>query len=362
MLGRRRDRCNPFAGIALLLAVTAMAASGASAAAGDAPPPAAGSQELLDRLWTPEQLRAAPADALMKRLRPADHTPPEALPEDTGAGVGSEAGPPAVIPPPAAPLAVAGSIRRVKPAAGDRPVALTFDLCERADQLSAYDGAVIDALRREKAPATFFAGGKWMRSHPERAMQLIADPLFEVGNHAWTHGNLRVMDAEKVEQQITWTQREFALLRATLAQRATAAGVPADEIARLPSQPAALRFPYGVCSKASLDQAAAHGLAAIQWNVISGDAVASATAPQLVRTVLAEARPGSIVVFHANGRGHGTAAALPEIIRGLRDRGFRLVTVSELLHAGEPYATDDCYELRPGDNTRYDRLFGEGTG
>lgn len=357
MLGRRRDRCNPFTVTALLLAVTAMAAPGASAAAGDAPPPPAGSQVLLDRLWTPEQLRAAPADALMKRLRPADHTPPEALPEDTGAGAGSETGTPTASSP-----SVAGSIRRVKPAAGDRPVALTFDLCERADQLSAYDGAVIDALRRAKAPATFFAGGKWMRSHPERTMQLIADPLFEVGNHAWTHGNLRVMDALKVEQQITWTQREFALLRAALAQRELAAGAPAGEIARLPARPVALRFPYGVCSKASLDQAAAQGLSAIQWDVISGDAVASATASQLVHTVLAEVRPGSIVVFHANGRGHGTAAALPEIIRGLRDKGFRLVTISELLRSGEPYATDDCYELRPGDNTRYDRLFGEGTG
>ena len=225
------------------------------------------------------------------------------------------------------PAPVAGSIRRVKPRAGDRPVALTFDLCERADQLSAYDGPVIDALRREKAPATFFAGGKWMRSHPERAMQLIADPLFEVGNHAWTHGNMRLMDAEKVEQQIAWTQREFALLRAALARRAAEAGVPATEIARLPPRPTALRFPYGVCSKASLDQAAGQGLTAIQWDVISGDASPRVTPPQLVRTVLTETRPGSIVVFHANGRGHGTAQALPEIIRGLRDKGFRLVTI-----------------------------------
>jgi len=353
MLDRLRLGCNLFTVVVFTTVAATAARSIAIAADGAAQPPAAGSQVLLDRLWTPEQLRAAPADALMKRLRPADHTPPEALPEDTGAAAAA----PAASPPPAP-----GSIRQVKPAAGDRPVALTFDLCERADQLSAYDGAVIDALRREKAPATFFAGGKWMRSHPERAMQLIADPLFEVGNHAWTHGNLRVMDAEKVEQQIAWTQREFALLRATLARRGAEAGVPAEEIARLPQQPTALRFPYGVCSRASLDQAAAQGLAAIQWDLISGDASRGATAAQLVRTVLGEARPGSIIVFHANGNGHGTAQALPEIIAGLRQKEFRLVTISELLRSGEPYATDDCYELRPGDNTRYDRLFGEGTG
>jgi peptidoglycan-N-acetylglucosamine deacetylase len=104
------------------------------------------------------------------------------------------------------------------------------------------------------------------------------------------------------------------------------------------------------------------GLAAIQWDVISGDATPGTTAPQIVRGVLAGVKPGSIVVFHANGRSHGTAEALPDIVRALRAKGYRFVTVSELLRFGDPVTTDDCYELRPGDNRRYDRLFGEGTG
>lgn len=355
MLDRQRPGCNLFTVIVFVAALAPAGLPAASLADGTAQP-SEGSQAVLDRLWTAEQLRTAPADGRMKRLRPADHTPPEALPGEAGTATGA-AEPTATKPAPPT-----GSIRRIAPAAGDRPVALTFDLCERADQLTAYDGAVIDVLRREKAPATFFAGGKWMRDHPERAMQLIADPLFQVGNHGWTHGNLRVMDAEKTEQQIAWTQREFAVLRAALAGKAADAGVPADEIARLPQQPTVLRFPYGVCSPRSLEVAASHGLAAIQWDVISGDASRAATPSQLVHTVLGDARPGSIIVFHANGNGHGTAEALPQIIAGLRGKGFRLVTIDELLRAGEPVAATDCYELRPGDNQRYDRLFGEGTG
>ncbi len=355
MLDRQRSGCNLFTVVVFAVGVAAAGLPAASLADGTAQPPE-GSQAVLDRLWTAEQLRTAPPDGRMQRVRPADHTPPEALPAEAGTVAGAAEAKVTPAPP------ATGSIRRIAPAAGDRPVALTFDLCERADQLTAYDGAVIDVLRREKAPATLFAGGKWMRDHPERAMQLIADPLFQVGNHAWTHGNLRVMDAEKTEQQIAWTQREFALLRAALARRAAEAGVPADEIARLPQQPTALRFPYGVCSPQSLAAAASHGLAAIQWDVISGDASRAATPAQLVHTVLGEARPGSIIVFHANGNGHGTAAALPQIIAGLRGKGFRLVTIDELLGAGAPAAAPDCYELRPGDNQRYDRLFGEGTG
>jgi peptidoglycan/xylan/chitin deacetylase (PgdA/CDA1 family) len=188
------------------------------------------------------------------------------------------------------------------PRDGARLVALTFDLCERADQISAYDAAVV------------------------------------------------------------WTQQEYAALRRIVAERATKAGVGGGEIEQIPALPAAFRFPYGVCSPQSLRMTARLGLAAIQWDVISGDATPGTTAPQIVRTVLAGVKPGSIVVFHANGRSHGTAEALPAIVRGLRAKGYRFVTVSELLRAGDPVATDDCYELRPGDNRRYDRLFGEGTG
>jgi peptidoglycan/xylan/chitin deacetylase (PgdA/CDA1 family) len=42
-------------------------------------------------------------------------------------------------------------------------------------------------------------------------------------------------------------------------------------------------------------------------------------------------RPGSIIIMHVNGRGWHTAEALPEILRRLRAKGYRFVTVSQLL-------------------------------
>jgi peptidoglycan-N-acetylglucosamine deacetylase len=71
--------------------------------------------------------------------------------------------------------------------------------------------------------------------------------------------------------------------------------------------------------------------------------------------VLREVHPGAIVVAHANGRGWHTAAALPLFIPQLRARGYRFVTVSELLAMGTPVAAGECYERTPGDNRRYDR-------
>lgn len=46
----------------------------------------------------------------------------------------------------------------------------------------------------------------------------------------------------------------------------------------------------------------------------------------------------------------------------LKKRGYKFVTISELLRMGRPIATQTCYELRPGDNKHYDKIFGRGTG
>ena len=82
----------------------------------------------------------------------------------------------------------------------------------------------------------------------------------------------------------------------------------------------------------------------------------------MAKKVISLVQPGSIVVFHANGRGSGTSEALPQIIHGLGNNGYRFVKVSDLLELGEPETSNDCYELKPGDNKKYDAMFGDGTG
>jgi peptidoglycan/xylan/chitin deacetylase (PgdA/CDA1 family) len=128
-----------------------------------------------------------------------------------------------------------------------------------------------------------------------------------------------------------------------------------SRLATVPRRIALFRFPFGVCSPAALRRVAEAGLTAIQWDVVSGDPWRAQTAVRIAATVLRQVRPGSIVVAHANGRGWHTARALPAIVSALRARGFRFVTVSELLAAGRPVVVSECYEHRPGDNRDYDR-------
>ena len=58
-----------------------------------------------------------------------------------------------------------GVIRRVVLPDKRKLIALTFDLCEQPGEVAGYDGAIVDYLRKEHIKATFFAGGKWLRSH-----------------------------------------------------------------------------------------------------------------------------------------------------------------------------------------------------
>ena len=86
---------------------------------------------------------------------------------------------------------------RVKLPAGQKLVALTFDLCEQPSEISGYQGGMVDFLRQNQVKATFFMGGKWMLSHRDRAQQHQPDV---------THGSRRNL-SERRGQRALGTHR-----------------------------------------------------------------------------------------------------------------------------------------------------------
>ena len=251
-----------------------------------------------------------------------------------------------------------GAIRRVElPPGSKKLVALTFDLCEQRNEITGYQGEIVDFLREQNVKATFFAGGKWLLTHAERGQQLMSDPLFEIGSHSWEHRNLRVVSDAALAQEIGAPQLAYRQLRADLELKHCARpGTKGFAHERAPKSIALFRFPYGACDAKSLRAVAERGLSAIQWDVSAGDPWIGATAPSMVLSVLSHVRPGSIVIFHANGRGVHTSGALPQIVATLKQRGYEFVTVSELLRAGKPVIASRCYDARPGDTDRYDAV------
>jgi peptidoglycan-N-acetylglucosamine deacetylase len=312
-------------GLALLLA----SGSAASASAQD--------RSLINACWSPSALAGVAGENIPHKGDHRFDTPPAAM----------ELAPfPPLVP-------EDGVIRGVKLKDGRKLIALTFDLCEQPGEVAGYDGAIIDYLRRDNVKATFFAGGKWLRSHEERAQQLLADPLFEIGSHSEAHRNFRRLYGERLTGEILGPQRAYETIRAKLMQSQCVRQDPSGGTTVAP-RITLFRFPYGVCDAQSLRAVHEQGLRAIQWDLATGDPTPTATAAGIVHTMTARAHPGAIILNHANGRGWHTAEALPFAIDKLRKMGYEFVTVSELIDAGEPVVAQSCYDVRPGDTDRND--------
>ncbi|CAM5733097.1 polysaccharide deacetylase family protein [Mycolicibacterium aubagnense] len=82
-------------------------------------------------------------------------------------------------------MALPGIVTTI-PASG-RQIALTFDACR-----GGVDDALLDTLQRNNVPAVLFLNSRWIDQHPDRAVQLAANPLFDIGNHGTRHVPLSV--------------------------------------------------------------------------------------------------------------------------------------------------------------------------
>src|SRR5262249_35670241 len=206
--------------------------------------------------------------------------------------------------------AIAGAVRRVAMPPGKKLVALTFDLCETSGEISGYDGAIIDYLRSQHVKATFFAGGHWMATHKLRTQQLLSDPLFEIGTHGWGHRNTRLLSGLDLKREILAPSSTYMAIRSELSRAQCAAPLP-SAFSVIPQRPKLFRFPFGACSAESLRTVSDAGLIAIQWDLSTGDPSPNRSARAIAGAMIHSARPGSIVISHANGRGYHTGEALP---------------------------------------------------
>ena len=195
-------------------------------------------------------------------------------------------------------------------------VALTFD-----DGPGRYTARVLATLRRAQARATFFLVGDRVRYWPALVRAELARGA--VGNHTWDHAPLPGLGARATYRELAWTQS--AVVSAT--------GL----------RPLLFRPPYERTSEAARRVARALGLTGVLWSVDSGDSLPGATANSVARTVIAGLRPGAIVLLH-DIRPAGVAA-LPRILRAIRRRGLRAVTVPELV-ALDPPAHAQLFAVR----------------
>jgi peptidoglycan-N-acetylglucosamine deacetylase len=204
---------------------------------------------------------------------------------------------------------------------GDHPgeIALTFD--DGPDPK--WTPAILDILKQEQVPATFFVIGKNGQAYPELLRRLVNEG-HEVGNHTFTHPNLGEVPLSLSDLELNATQRliESETGRSTVLFRPPYFG---DAEADKPQEvePAF--------------QAQKLGYLMVGLRIDPDDWQLPVTGDQIVQRVLERAADnnpetrGQIVLLHDSGGDRSaTIAALPKLIHELRARGFRFVPVSEL--------------------------------
>jgi len=208
-----------------------------------------------------------------------------------------------------------------------KKIALTFDACMTGGMLKRveagidhplYNAPLIDFLHSEKIAATFFITGLWAEKYPEIVKELASVPLFEIGNHSYSHRGYvencySLPNLPEKEKEADLRKSQEILLRLT------------------GKSPTLFRFPGGCYAKTDQKLAESHGLTVVGWSFASGDAFNGNT-EAIVQNVLARAKPGDIIVFHLSGGRYApkTAEVVKIIVPELRKRGFEFVTVSEL--------------------------------
>ena len=171
---------------------------------------------------------------------------------------------------------------------------------------------LLDMLRQRNIKATFYVIGSSVNRYPEIARRIVAEG-HEIGNHTYNHPNLTKLSNAKVREELNKTRS--AIISAT--------GV----------QPRTMRPPYGALRTSQREMIhSEYGYPTIMWDVDPLDWKRPGTAVVKSR-ILSGTKAGSIVLAHDL---HSTTVdAMPTTMDALLAKGFRFVTVSQLIYMKE---------------------------
>jgi polysaccharide deacetylase family sporulation protein PdaB len=190
-------------------------------------------------------------------------------------------------------------------------VALTFD----DGPYPPYTGQILDILKEEKVPATFFVVGRNAEKHPELVRRIVAEG-HQLGNHTYNHVDLLKADRTTIADEVDRTNKVLQAIT----------GAPAHVV----------RPPHGFRDSVVLDVMAERGLKVVEWSVMSRDWT-NPGADTIASRTLDNVKSGAVILLHD---GDGVVAVAPrtqtveatrKIIRELKAKDYKFVTVDEIL-------------------------------
>jgi peptidoglycan-N-acetylglucosamine deacetylase len=188
-------------------------------------------------------------------------------------------------------------------------IAMTFD----DGPSSATTPRLLDILKERHIKATFFMIGQNVEQNPDIVRRILAEG-HEIGNHSWTHPQLSKLPEDKVTEELTKTQDAIR----------NACGYT----------PTIMRPPYGAITKAQREWIETQfGMNVILWTVDPFDWKRPGESV-IEQRILAGAKPGAIILSHDIHK--QTVDAMPATLDALAAKGFKFVTVSQLIAMNKP--------------------------
>jgi peptidoglycan/xylan/chitin deacetylase (PgdA/CDA1 family) len=191
-----------------------------------------------------------------------------------------------------------------------RLVALTFDAGANADGVP----SILNTLRSQCIPATFFLTGEFTRDFPAVTRQIGGE--FPVGNHTDTHPSLPSLSDAQVRSQLTTAQSAI------------------QGTTRYDPRPM-FRFPFGESDARTLGIVNSLGYTSVRWTVDTAGwrgTSGGASIDTIMFRVMGNLRPGQIILMHVGSHPQDgstlDADALPRIISALRAQGYSFTYVT----------------------------------
>lgn len=193
---------------------------------------------------------------------------------------------------------------------GNKLVALTID--DGPDPR--YTQQILSILQQYNIRATFFVVGQNIKQYPDLLIEEIRAGN-EIENHTYTHPNLRLESMKQTNDEIMRTQE--------LIENYTH------------KRPQYFRPPRGLLGRNTLELSESDGYKVVLWTICMEHSV-SKTPQAMAARVIKAASPGIIILAH-DGRldRSRTIAALPMVIEGYKKKGYRFVTLDEILKQGQ---------------------------
>lgn len=186
----------------------------------------------------------------------------------------------------------------------DKKIAITINCAWNADDID----KILETLEKQQVKTTFFMVGDWIEKNEESAKKIFAAG-HELGNHSYNHPHINNLNYDKNIEQIKKCS---------------------ELIQKITGKPSTLyRGPYGEYNDTVLQAAKDLKHTTIQWSIDSLD-YKSLTGEQMWERIEPKLQNGSIILMH-NGT-ENTANSLNDIITNIKNKGFTIVPVSELIY------------------------------